>query len=295
MLNATRIEDDGRMRGISVVGFHGSFDAELTPAIRGAVHVDAEGCLVRLVDAQGRFLAGPGAPAGGIHAERLSSVPIGEGALPGDGTRMTSRAARVDGLFLAVGRRERAEARRLVEVPGGYGEAARVRGFFEAMVAGDAALQAVGADVRGELVLWYCSAEEAAGVKRRCAKVATEVLVDACRGGVVSQVQAASYWLGRAATMPDDILRAAAGLERAMAASHRVETMLSRLRESSPEQRRAGLQEARGWLERMAALRREVVTTRPLAAEGSLAKGRDAVRAVRTAPAIRGTVPREAA
>jgi hypothetical protein len=236
---------DGLLPGVRVIGFHGDVGPDQTPARRGPVYADEAGRLLRLIDVKP-------APSGYEVRMEADEPPIGEGPLPGIGTRLAGWPARLDSFVAIVGERERGAAERL---KGSHrrGEPPRVQRFVEWIAGSERSSEELTCERLKDIVAWYCAPEEAYALWQRIQEIAEEELYHAVASGSFAAIKGASFWLSRAKVTDRDIYLAAAALKRA--ASPHWETLLRQgARDRTPDERRAGVNEAEKFLERRAAL-----------------------------------------
>ena len=266
-----RADREGALEGVRVIGLQGHLHPTETPARCAPVYVDAEGCLLRIVE--------PRAAAHGFDVlVETVGPPIPEtGELPGHGTRVGPWPARLEHHVVVVGPSEIDRAERL-KPRSVLGEPGSIERFVRWLL--------TGGDPSGKLACqrfedanaaaWYCSKAESFALFERIHGLVQDELFQAARlfkadrPGARARLDEASWWLSRAATSDDDIYRAAEGLRRSGSLDWKA--MLEEgLRLPNDEDWTVGLRDAARLLDDPPAPEQEPAKTGPRLAHGRAA------------------------
>lgn len=208
---------DGELSGVRVIGFHGEFDVGMTPARFAPVYVDADNCLLRIVEVHPAKATGAGDGQGYDVRVEIAHPPLSDrGELPGYGTRVGPWLARLEDHVILLGPSEIRQARRL-KPPAMSAEPPTVEKFIRWLPSNQATRPDGITCQRLDLVkavVWYCSKAESSALWERIQRMVEEELFKAVTSGNRDAIELVSWWLSRAAVTQQDIFLAAAGLRR---------------------------------------------------------------------------------
>jgi hypothetical protein len=201
---------DGTIPGLTVVGIHGRFDDNQTPARATPVLADSQGRHVVILEAN---------PAGGQRyrlSVEVARRKIDEDVWSTTGTRMVPPwPVRLGNIVAVLGGRERPRARELAGLPGHEGESPEVLEFLNWLSTDAAYSQELCCARVDDLFTWYCTREQARSLWLRIAAIAKRDMIEAAAHNQPALLQRASLWLSRAAGDEADMFLAVAGARRA--------------------------------------------------------------------------------
>jgi hypothetical protein len=214
-INHIQVPENAELPGVRVIGFQGELHADMTPARRGPIYVDAENRLLRIVSVQ-RTASG--------HDARVETTdpPLPHvGILPGYGTRLGPWSARLDDQLILLGPSELGIARRL-KARAGREEPPNVEQFVRWLATSSSPPKELTCQRIGDGAAWYCSRAEGFALWERLHRVVQQEFFKAVCAGKIDDLEDASWWLSRATLSPTDMYLAATGLRRAASADWRV-------------------------------------------------------------------------
>lgn len=201
---------DGTIAGLRVVGIHGRFGDNQTPARATPVMADSQGRHVVIREAN------PAKDQRYRLSVEVSRRKIDDDVWSTTGTRIEPPwRARLGNIVAVLGGRERPRARELAGLPGHEGESPEVIAFLN-WLSTDAAYSEELCCARVEdLFTWYCTREQARSLWLRIAEIAKRDMWQAAVRNQPALLQRASLWLSRAAGDEADMFLAVAGARRA--------------------------------------------------------------------------------
>jgi len=209
------VPESGELPGVRVIGFQGELHADMTPARRGPIYVDADTRLLRIVSVQ--------RTGSGYEAQvETTDPPLPEvGKLPGYGIRLGPWQARLDDQLILLGPREIGIARRL-KARAGREEPPNIEKLVQWLAGSSAPPKELTCQRIETSAAWYCSRVEGFALWERLHRVVQQDFFKAVRAGKTDDLEDTSWWLSRTTISPTDMYLAATGLRRAASPDWRV-------------------------------------------------------------------------